>query len=430
MDEGGSTRRKFLTASGITGIVGLSGCLRFVTGDGDATETARPDDDSDAESVKDGGSADPTDEPAAETDAMTETPGATETPAETEQEIETETEAETTESRGTPGELAREWSVTNDSMVRKFVLEGDSILLATKNGEIRRIDATSGSELESTTVDGQPKTHCLARDDNYVVTAQTNERLKILDAESLSLELTIPFSGQPSGLYAENGFAYLGTREGLEKIELSSGDVTERLDEINKAPIWKSERGLFTVLRGKATIVSPDTLERIWQRGIGGEVQSFDSWTDNDHNWGLTELSSFLFVASPDNGLTMLDKDSGEELWHTGAGGSTNRAPGTDKRIIHQTDSTMVSRDPESGDEEWKMDFRPNAHGMVLHRDRLLVFGHWEGEDTDMVASLDPESRQIYWEKELDGQVGMLQTQGNRLFGLDLNSNELINYTH
>lgn len=330
--------------------------------------------------------------------------------------------------------LSQLWSTALSDTVQDYLIDDGLLYVGTQAGFVRALDVKTGREVNRIDLGEAIPPYGIAKDGKQMAVGLANGRLKLLDIDSFSARQTIPFSGQFMGVAGKNGSAYLATKEGIERISLSNGKTHWRFDRGANSPIWATSEGLAVHMSDSAIIVlDEDNGETIWKQGVrSGSAHNSEktgNWLQDDKFWGLTELESYFVTSSVDGGYEFLDKFTGEKLWKAGGGGGVDRAVANSNQVIHQYDTSIISRKIDTGEEQWKTDFvTPHAKSMILYDGSLVVFGTRESDDTDVMMSLNPSTRAIEWETEVDGPIGLVSKNNSRMFGVNLARDEIRAY--
>jgi outer membrane protein assembly factor BamB len=321
--------------------------------------------------------------------------------------------------------LSQRWSTELTGTVQDYLVEGDSMYVATENGTVRTLDVETGREINQIEFDESVRPYGLAKDGQYLAVGLANSRLKIISSGALSEEQTITFSGDLKGITARRGAAFLATSSAVQRVSLPDGEPQWRFDSGSNSPVWTTSEGI-AVHTGKFHVLNEDDGETVWNQNIGGAASKTGNWLQASHFWGLAELESHLFTATPRGGYDFLDKFSGEQLWKTGGGGNVNRPVVSSEGVIHQESSSIISRNFDSGDPQWETDIvNPHARGMGIYDGSLVVFGKRKSDDANVMMALDPSSRALVQEREVAGVIGLVSTIGNAMFGVNLETDEM-----
>lgn len=326
--------------------------------------------------------------------------------------------------------LSQVWSTGLSSTVQAYLIDEDLLYVGSEGGTVRTLSVETGREVNRIDLGETLPPYGIAKDGKRIAVGLATGRLKIINTNAFSVQQTIPFNGEFRGIAATNGSAYLATHSGVERIALSDGTTHWRYDGRGPSgPIWATSEGLAVYRGGKIVLLAEDDGEPIWGTPGPNGQRKIGNWLEHDVFWALTELESYFIRAAIGGGYSLLNKFTGEQLWAATGGGHVNRAIATSDRVIHQQGTSIVSRNLETGEEFWKTDVvAPHAKSMILYDGSIVVFGTRKSDDADVLMSLNPSSRGIEWETEVDGPIGLVSKDDARLFGVNLERDEIRAY--
>lgn len=338
-----------------------------------------------------------------------------------------------------PSQLSERWAAALSGTVQDYLVESDRLYVVTADGTVRALDVVTGQERTRTELGESIKPYGLAKAGQYLAVGLASSRLTLIDAATLSAAVTIPLDGEFRGLAAKDGAVFLATTSAVRRISIPDGTTQWRFDRRDISPIWATSAGIGVNARPQRPgagsnfyLISESDGAVVWQQGVsaGGLRDRAGNWLQATEFWALTELESHL-IAGVVGGTnySCFDKFTGEKLWTTNGGDHVNRAVAGSHGVVHQDGSTLVSRALTTGESQWETAVvAPHPKGLSLYDGSLVVFGTRTRDGADVMMALDPTSRAITVEQEVDGPIGLVSTVGNVAFGVNLVRDELRAY--
>lgn len=330
-------------------------------------------------------------------------------------------------------QLSEIWSAELPATVREYLIDGKRLHVASDDGSLRTINIETGRETDRINLGQSIKPYGLAKDGQWLAVGLANGRLLIMNEDSFSVAQEIPFDGKFRGVAAKKGLVCLGTGAGTEILRLDDGSVRWRFDNSVKSPVWVTSEGFALAEHrpqsSSLTVLSAETGERKWKTSSGWSRTTTGNWLEGNNFWGLRETKSYLSLASSNAKHRLFDKYTGEQLWADTDGKGTNRPAVGSDQVFHGLGAGVHATDIETGKRQWGTDVvSPHAKGIVLFDGSLIVFGTRSSDGANVMMSLDPNSRAIQWETEIDGPIGLISTLGNMILGVDLKRDEIQAY--
>ncbi|WP_275562203.1 serine/threonine-protein kinase [Streptomyces sp. 5-6(2022)] len=294
----------------------------------------------------------------------------------------------------------------------------DIVVVATPSGALRAYDVRNGRRRWTSERTAATTARMLAASDDAILTADAKGALLGLDTKDRRKRWSAPGADAAVLLGADEGAAYLATREG----RIRAVDLT-------------SHRTLWTVpvpvaASAKAPAQAAVAEGRLVIHGSDGAVAALDTRTGRTA-WGPREQGSPTALAPAvadgvvylgGKSLRALALASGEEKWaHTGQGGTGWTAPTVRKGVVYAVDGTDLSaRRAGDGAEMWTLPFASDDHPL----DAPVAVGGsvWAALDErgdQGVVAVDVRSGSVAWPYAPGAGGGWrLAAAGNRVFAL------------
>ncbi|MHB9288818.1 PQQ-binding-like beta-propeller repeat protein [Halobacteriales archaeon Cl-PHB] len=264
--------------------------------------------------------------------------------------------------------LSLEWEYAADSRVIAPVAAGGDVIIGTRTGTVRSLDATDGTEQWSTTIDGHVVGPASLSDTGVLAGTQKGN-VYLLDRSTGEVTWQTQPGGRIwEGLTVVDGTSYVGTGNGVFVYDLTT---QERLwahepDERLSAPV-------------RAPVVEEDTI----YTGIDDTVVAFDRAT-GDQLWsapfdertrGAVVLRGDQIVANLQSTVTAVSASTGELQWQRSVTDdylSQCSAVGPD-RVFTGHKGGFAALDRDSGEVQWEIETSDTAFTPIVLGDTVYT---------------------------------------------------------
>jgi outer membrane protein assembly factor BamB len=290
-------------------------------------------------------------------------------------------------------------------------LLGETVLVATRQGEVHAIDLASGDDRGSDefgeAVESAP---AVDRRRLYVPVAWEEDPLVAHDLRTgrshWEVEDAAPVPGSP--LLVQDRVVVAHERGALAAYEARTGrcqwrDAPDSAVTVRTSPVRSASRVLVADVAGRLRAVSAKTGERRWTRRLGAPVYETPAAYDD-----------LFFVPTTRGRLLALDARSGRTRWQfrvdSAAAPVRLTSPAIDDSlvVVAGSDGTVRGLHPATGAVRWTFD----AHEAVAAPPLLTPEHVFVGTMGAMLFAVDRETGEQVWSHETEGRVRSMMPAG------------------
>jgi outer membrane protein assembly factor BamB len=204
--------------------------------------------------------------------------------------------------------------------------------------------------------------------DDIIYTTASNGQLYALDAISGDVLWEVFIGMNPTGPYHVNGLLFIGSHDGLHKVDINWRSVgTKSFDPIICPPVGQDSRVYIGTVEGDVYALDVDSSAILWHQHFPSEV------------W-LRYSEESLVVSSEDT-IYMLDATTGTILWNMLLGGPLTTAATIIDDVIYtgSWDTRFYALDGTNGQIHWSVETGWGIETEPAVTEQQVIFGSHDG---------------------------------------------------